>query len=225
MKLLLFDIDGTLIDAAGAGMVALQAGANDVFGSAGPPLDLAGSTDEGVVRGMLDHFGIEPSQEKFDEFYAAYLVHLRRGLAADGYAGRTLDGAAELVKALAERSDDYALGLLTGNIADGAWEKVAAHGLKDYFQFGAWGSDHWDRNKLGAIALARAEEAYGRTFQPSDTVIIGDTPKDIACARACGANVIAVATGSFSADELRAADLVVENLRNAIPIIAFIDSL
>lgn len=219
MKLLLFDIDGTLIDAAGAGLQALQAGAKEYFGGEGPPLDLAGSTDEGVVRKMLDHFDLEPTSERIEGFYNAYHPQLEKHLNAETYEGVTLAGVEPLISALAASPQEFALGLLTGNTEQGAWHKVAAHGIDEPFKMGAWGSDHWDRNVLGPIALERAVDVFGHTFSAEQTVIIGDTPKDIACARACGAAVVAVATGRFSADELADADVVLDDLSDTAQVV------
>jgi phosphoglycolate phosphatase-like HAD superfamily hydrolase len=108
--------------------------------------------------------------------------------------------------------------LLTGNTEQGAGIKVRHFGLADYFAFGAYGCDHADRNRLGPIALQRAEAHAGKAFSAKETWIIGDTPKDIACAKAIGARCLAVATGSFSIEQLQShgADLVVASLDEAI---------
>ena len=114
---------------------------------------------------------------------------------ADESCGRLLDGATEL---LAEyRNAGHTLGLLTGNLARGAAIKVNHYEVGHHFGFGAYGDDHWDRNELGPIALTRAEEFAGRRFSANETLVIGDTPKDIACAHAFGAKCLAVATGAF----------------------------
>lgn len=91
------------------------------------------------------------------------------------------------------------LGLLTGNTIEGAQTKLDAYGLSDHFCFesSAYGSDHWDRNQLGFLAIGRASKTQAHDFTPEDVVVIGDTPKDISCAKACGARVLAVATGGF----------------------------
>jgi phosphoglycolate phosphatase-like HAD superfamily hydrolase len=112
------------------------------------------------------------------------------------------------------REEGNSLGLLTGNIERGAMIKVSHYGIADYFQFGAYGDDHWNRNKLGPIALERAEESTGMKFSQDEILVIGDTPKDVACAHAFGVKCVAVATGDFSEEELAAcgADRVVPNL-------------
>jgi phosphoglycolate phosphatase len=209
-RLLLFDIDCTLVDTGGAGMEALKQTARELFGADGPELDLAGSTDSGIVRGMLDHFSSDLS---LDAFYEVYLSKLPPNL--DSFAGRVLPGVDSLLDGIV-RSDDT-LGLLTGNIAKGAWEKLSYYGLSDYFAFGAFGDDHHDRNLLGPVALDRASQNSEYVYQGENTIVIGDTPKDIACGKAMGAVTLAVATGGFSVAELIAygADYAVEDLESA----------
>lgn len=215
--LYLFDIDGTLVDTGGAGMTALIEATREIFGHDGPDLDLAGSTDLGVIANILDHFQIEPTLERIDAYFQIYLNRLDWQLTHGGHPGRVLGGAEELLRHLSDRQD-AAIGLLTGNIAEGAAVKMRHYGLAHYFQFGAYGSDHADRNQLGPIALQRASLHTGRTFTAEETWVIGDTPKDIACAHAIGARCLAVATGRFTAAELTAsgADRVVESLDEAM---------
>ena len=215
--LYLFDIDGTLVDTGGAGMAALIEATRQVFGEDGPPLDLAGATDLGIVIGIHRHFQVEPTRERIDAYLAIYQHRLDWNLAHGGFNGRVLQGATLLLDGLAGRSG-AAIGLLTGNIAGGAASKVRHFGLASYFAFGAYGCDHPDRNELGPIALRRAAVHAGRDFSPQETWIIGDTPKDIACARALGARCLAVATGSFNAEQLTShgADRVVGSLDEAL---------
>lgn len=218
--LYLFDIDGTLVDTGGAGMAALEQATLEIFGQPGPPLDLAGATDLGIAIGIHRHFTVEPTQERLACYLAVYQERLDWNLAHGGHRGRVIDGAPDLLEKLAARPH-ATLGLLTGNTAGGAASKVRHYGLAAYFAFGAYGCDHPDRNRLGPIALERASSHTGRVFSPEQTWIIGDTPKDIACARVIGARCLAVATGSFSASELAAhgADLVVESLADAAAMI------
>jgi phosphoglycolate phosphatase-like HAD superfamily hydrolase len=213
--LYLFDIDGTLVDTGGAGMAALEETTRQVFGETGPPLDLAGATDLGIVIGIHDHFSIAPTRERIDSYLAIYQERLDWNLAHGGFPGRVLQGVTGLLENLAARSG-VALGLLTGNIAGGAASKIRHYGLQGYLNFGAYGCDHPDRNRLGPIALERAALHAGHAFSPQETLIIGDTPKDIACAKAIGARCLAVATGRFTVSELEAhgADHAVETLEN-----------
>jgi len=198
----LFDIDGTLVDTGGAGLTALTEAAVECFGEAGPELDLAGSTDLGIIQNFLDHFGRAHDPAFVDAFFAFYLERLEWNLAHGGFPGKVLPGVVDLLERLAEIPDIH-LGLLTGNIAGGAAAKMRHFGLDHFFPFGGYGCDFADRNKLGPVAAARATAHTGRAFHPEEIVVIGDTPKDIACAKALGSPCIAVATGRFSVEELR----------------------
>ncbi|MDP4626104.1 MAG: haloacid dehalogenase-like hydrolase [Akkermansiaceae bacterium] len=212
--LLLFDIDGTLVDTGGKGMAALRKTAIEVFGGAGPPLDLAGSTDLGILENLYIHFGIEASDEQTHAFFEAYHRHLADSLESNPGEGMVLDGAVELLETLVTR-EHAQLALLTGNTSLGAEIKLRHYGLGHHFSFGAFGSDRANRNDLGVIALERALAVTGREYHPDRTLIIGDTPKDIACAHAIGARCLAVATGQFSAAQLMeaGADWVIGSLR------------
>lgn len=213
--LLLFDIDGTLVDTGGKGMSALRKTAIEVFGAEGPPLDLAGSTDLGILENLYLHFGVDPCDARTHEFFSAYHRHLAASLGEDASEGRVLDGVTGLLEHLATLGHAQ-LALLTGNTELGAQIKLRHYGLNHHFPFGSYGSDSADRNLLGRIALERAFAHTGRTYHPQQTLIIGDTPKDIACAHAFGARCLAVATGRFSASELEAAgaDWVIGSLRD-----------
>lgn len=201
IMLILFDIDGTLLDTGGAGMTSLMEASQELYGGDGPPLDLAGSTDNGVVMGIWDHFEMTHEPTEYERFYDLYVQRLMENLKSERFsAGRVLPGALQLLKQL--ENEGHVLGLLTGNTATGAKVKTDFFGLSEHFTFGAYGDDHHDRNMLGPIALERAEKVTGYHFSPSETMVIGDTPKDIACARAFGAHVVAVATGKFSREEL-----------------------
>jgi phosphoglycolate phosphatase-like HAD superfamily hydrolase len=211
--LLLFDIDGTLVDTGGKGMSALKKTAIEVFGSDGPPLDLAGSTDLGIIENLYVHFQVEPSSELTHRFFDIYHKYLEESLEANPAEGKVLDGVFELLENLAGQNAQ--LGLLTGNTALGAEIKLRHYGLHHHFPFGAYGSDRADRNLLGHIALERALAVTGKKFTPDRILIIGDTPKDIACAHAIGAKCLAVATGHFTAEQLEqaGADCVLGSLR------------
>jgi len=215
--LYLFDIDGTLVDTGGAGMQSLNEATLSIFGEGGPQLDLAGATDLGIIHGLHQHFEIDATPDRIDAYFTYYHERLEWNLAHGTFEGCLIDGVSELLQALSQR-DQCGIGLLTGNTADGAKVKVTHYGVANYFAFGAYGSDHQDRNQLGPIALKRAQEHLGREFDAKDTWVIGDTPKDIACAHAMGARCLAVATGSFTADQLTdfGADKVTESLAEAI---------
>lgn len=211
-QLILFDIDCTLIDTGGAGMTALREAVVEIFGDEGPPLDLAGSTDSGIVRGLFKHFGKDFDPEVEEEFYLSYLPKMQKNLNSPCFGGHVLPGAKSLIVGL--ESEGHTLGFLTGNMKRGAILKASHYDLNQHFHFGAYGDDHWDRNQLGPVALERAFNATGRRFAPEEVVVIGDTPKDVACAKAFGARSVAVATGAFEADQLMAcgADFVIPSL-------------
>lgn len=215
--LYLFDIDGTLVDTGGAGMAALKAATLEVFGHEGPALDLAGSTDLSIVALIHHHFEVDHTRERFDAYLEAYLKQLDWHLVHGGFPGRTFEGVAELLTQLSH-DPNATVGLLTGNAMGGATAKMRHFGLIDHFAFGAYGCDHADRNQLGPIALKRASDHAKKSFSPQETWVIGDTPKDIACAHAIGARCLAVATGAFSVAQLKAhhADQVVESLAHEI---------
>ncbi|KAB2641181.1 MAG: HAD family hydrolase [Verrucomicrobia bacterium] len=215
--LYLFDIDGTLIDTGGAGMQALREATLDIFGAAGPALDLAGSTDLGIAEVIHAHFGIPPEPQRIEDFFAVYHLRLHWQLAHGPHSGRVLAGVPAVLTELARRPG-ATLGLLTGNTPDGAAAKLRHFKLDGFFAFGAFGEAHTDRNQLGPLALERAAAHAGRRFTAAQTLVIGDTPKDIACAHAIGARCLAVATGRFCAADLtfHGADRVVESLDAAL---------
>jgi phosphoglycolate phosphatase-like HAD superfamily hydrolase len=206
MRLVLFDIDGTLLSASGAGRRALHRALLDVYGTAGPidAYDFHGKTDPGIIRDLLAAAGLPPAAVAAGEpdFYARYLEHLEREI-GDGRAVRLYPGVAPLVEALAA-SERCLVGLLTGNIEGGARLKLRSTGLWPRFRVGAFGSDDADRTRLPAVAARRAEALLGRGFRGADLVIVGDTPLDVGCGRAFGAVCVAVATGRHTVAELTA---------------------
>jgi phosphoglycolate phosphatase len=216
--LYLFDIDGTLVDTSGAGMKSLQDASIRLFGHEGPLLDLAGSTDLGVVALIHSHFGVESTAEQIERYFSTYLECLEHNLAGGGFPGKVLDGVPEILAELSNLPGS-SIGLLTGNISGGAASKMRHFGLDTYFPFGAYGCDHADRNLLGPIALERAYKHTSRNFRPDEIWVIGDTPKDIDCAHAIGARCLAVATGRYSLSELleAGADVAVHSMKEALP--------
>ncbi len=206
MKLVLFDIDGTLISARGAGRRAMRVAFEKVFGTAGgiDRYDLRGRTDTRIVHDVMGAEGWEPARvkERLDEFFEAYLGGLVSEI-GDGANVITLPGVAAVVERLGQ-SSDAVLGLVTGNVEEGARIKLQPTGLWPRFRVGAYGSDHMDRRRLPSLAARRAQALLGRAFSPADVVVIGDTPHDIDCARAFGAVAVAVATGQYPRDELLA---------------------
>lgn len=207
MKLVLFDIDGTLLWSDGAGRRALQRALSDVFGSTGPADHwFDGKTDPQIVRELMRHDGHEDA--KIDGEMATllnlYVGHLRVELADHTHHARVMPGVNDLLDAL-QRRDDVILGLLTGNIVLGARAKLEAVRIDvSRFTVGAYGSDHELRTELPGIARTRARDLAAVDIAGSDVVVIGDTPSDITCGRAIGARAIGVATGRYSAEQLAA---------------------
>lgn len=206
MKLVLFDIDGTLLTASGAGRRALDQALRDVYGTAGPidGYDFRGGTDPQIIRDLLGRAGMGESAIAAGEtaVYRRYEALLETEI-GDGRGVSVYPGVRALVETLAACAD-VVVGLLTGNIEAGARIKLRPTGLWPHFRLGAYGSDDADRTRLPHVAAGRAERLVGRTFRGPDTVIIGDTPRDIGCARAFGATAIAVATGWHSLEDLAA---------------------
>jgi len=204
VRLFLFDVDGTLVSARGAGRAAFGRALTATYGTAGAvdTYDFRGKTDPRIVWDLLRGAGLDDAAitRGLDAFYAAYLEELRRAI-GDGSRVQVMPGIAEVVGALAAR-DDALVGLLTGNIEAGARLKLAPTGLWPRFRVGAFGSDDMDRRRLPAIACERARVVAGREFPFECVTIIGDTPLDVDCARACGAVAVAVATGLHPRDEL-----------------------
>ncbi|MGQ0764567.1 MAG: HAD family hydrolase [Gemmatimonadota bacterium] len=203
MKLILFDIDGTLLWTAGAGRRAMESALISHFGICGPAsYRYDGKTDVQIVRESMREAGIDDARidGALDAVLAEYLVGLEREL--DGRQLQPFAGVAALLDALEARGDRV-LGLLTGNLARGAARKLQSAGITpDRFRVCACGSDHEHRHELPAIALERAATALGTRIPGSMTVIIGDTPYDLECGRQVGASSIGVATGHYSVAEL-----------------------
>ena len=196
MKLFLFDIDGTLLTTDGAGRAALKSAGTDLFAIEEDlrTISVSGSTDTAIVQEILLHHSLEVSTANVNRYLGGYLAWLKQHLASQ--SGAILPGVISLLDVLAQ--DGQGIGLLTGNVRRGAEIKLTAHGIWDRFSFGAFGDDDSDRNQLGPIAKRRAEAALNTEFPAHDIFVIGDTPKDIACARAFGAVAVAVATGRYS---------------------------
>ena len=205
MRLFLFDIDGTLVTARGAGREAFNRALREVFGTLGPAeaaYDFRGKTDPRILHDLMSSAGFHAAEidARAATFFAVYARELA-DVIGDGRRVEVLPGIPELVRALAER-DDAVVGLLTGNVEAGARVKLAPTGLWPYFRLGAFGSDHADRRALPAIACVRARSLVAHTFPFDRVTIIGDTPLDVDCARACGARAVAVATGFYGYDDL-----------------------
>lgn len=224
-KLILFDIDGTLLTSGGAGEKALRLGIKDRFGVDEDlkTIEIAGRTDSGIARQVLRKHNLPETQESISAFYDGYLHHL--ALLLPQLPGRLLPGVPQILEALRSR-EDVALGLLTGNLERGAELKLRHYDIWHYFEFGAFADDHHDRNELGAFAHRRARELHGVEFATAEIYVIGDTPHDITCARACGAKAVGVATGGFTSSHLAECkpDWVFDDLSSTETVLAVFDS-
>ena len=214
-RLLLFDIDGTLINSGGAGVHALIVAFKERFGVDDDfqDIEIAGMTDSGIVLSILNKHKIPATTENVSGFLDSYVHFL--SLELPRRKGELLPGVLELLERLKSRPH-VVLALLTGNVSRGAQLKLEHYGVWHFFEFGAFADDHRDRNELGRFARARAKEKHGREFAASEIDDIGDTPRDIACGKALGARTIAVATGRWARAELakHQPDFLIDDLSN-----------
>jgi phosphoglycolate phosphatase-like HAD superfamily hydrolase len=200
-RLLLWDIDGTLINTGAAGQHAIVRATAERFGGNGDldGVEIAGRTDTGIAHQILEKYAEPVTNESVRSFLDLYVRLLAEELPRR--EGRVLPGVLELLQSSAQRSD-RTLALLTGNLERGARLKLGHYNLWRFFPFGAFSDDHHDRNELGPFALTRALAGTGINFSPSQVDVVGDTGHDIACGKAFGARTIAVATGSWSRERL-----------------------
>lgn len=225
-RLLLFDVDGTLVLTGGAGKRAMDRAFEDEFGVADAfaGVSMAGRTDRWLAEQALERHGLTATARALDRFRTRYLARLEHAIHEPG-AGRrgVLPGVVDALDRVAA-VPGVELALLTGNYQRGAHIKLAHFQLWDRFTWGVFGDDHADRDALAVAALASARERGVALAAPEHAVVIGDTPHDIACARAAGASVVAVATGGHSLDELRAhePDLALEDLREVDALVEFV---
>jgi phosphoglycolate phosphatase len=192
---LLFDIDGTLVDTGGAGRRAIDRAFEARFGrrDACSGFSFAGMTDLAILRAGLVAIGERPEEGRMAELLVSYLIALEEEMAEPtGY--RVHAGVFAVLDAIGGKAG-FAVGLGTGNVRDGARLKLTPGGLHDRFAFGGFGCDHEDRAELLRV---------GAALEEARVVVIGDTPRDVAAAKAIGAESVAVATGSFRAEELAA---------------------
>jgi phosphoglycolate phosphatase-like HAD superfamily hydrolase len=224
----LFDIDGTLVLTGGAGGRAMSLAFDEVFAIANAfqGIPMAGRTDAWILSDAAIAHGIPPDSPGLARFREAYLRHLVIELEKPGVARKgVMPGVRELLDALSSRSDVF-LALLTGNFEAGARLKLEYFDLWRYFSCGAFGDDAPHRNVLVPKALSAVEACGGPAFAAADAIVIGDTPLDVGCAVHVGARSLAVATGSHSIDELRAAgaDAVLADLSDTEEVVRLICS-
>jgi phosphoglycolate phosphatase len=205
MYLILFDIDGTLVLTGRAGWRAMNRACAAEVGhdEAMRGVEFAGRTDWSILRDVMANHGTPLERPLLERLNRRYVAHLAEEIQLPGTGVKdVMPGIRELIAAL-ERRDDVALGLLTGNFVDGARIKLDYFDLWKHFPVGAFGGDSADRNELVPVAIQRAREAGIADVEPSRVIVIGDTPNDVECARAAGARAVAVATGSYTVDQLR----------------------
>ncbi|MGB3052478.1 MAG: HAD family hydrolase [Polyangiales bacterium] len=214
----LFDIDGTLLRAGGAGRRAVELALGEVLEELDEEVSLrsvefAGRTDPWIVRAALMQYGVAADDDLIQEVLRRYVAHLPRELELAS-AFEVLPGVLPLLSELSER-DDLLLGLGTGNTEPAAYAKLARGGLDSFFAFGGFGSDHAERPELLRAALHRGLERTGARLGDARVIVIGDTPHDVAAAHAIGACCVAVSTGGYDASALQAAgaSVVVSDLR------------
>jgi phosphoglycolate phosphatase-like HAD superfamily hydrolase len=213
-RLLLWDIDGTLISTGAAGHSAIARATAERFeGGELNGIEIAGRTDIGIAHQILAKYDAPVTDESVNSLLDLYVDLLADELPRG--KGRVLPGVLELLQH-AKKSPDTTLGLLTGNLERGAKLKLEQYQLWHFFAFGAFADDHHNRNELGAFALRRALEKTGINFSGSQVDVIGDTGHDIACGKAIGARTIAVATGPWSRAQLaeHRADFLFDDLSN-----------
>ena len=217
-RLILFDIDGTLISTEGAGVKAFAQTSAQVYGlpEATKDMTFSGRTDRSLVELIFNQNSIEITQAEIDRFFTAYLERLSHFLPTDNT--RPLPGVLELIRAMGNWQPAPVIGLLTGNHSKGAELKLRHYNIWDEFEMGAFGDNTPERNAVAQEALAWAKERWD-DIRAEEILVIGDTQRDIECARSIGAKVLAVATGNSSIEELQefnpdwtSVDLLAENL-------------
>ena len=223
MALLLFDIDGTLLRPMGLGRSAFERALRELYGGVPSqrfPYD--GMLDPQIARKTLALLGVDPPEPEVDALLALYLRHLEAER-PEGKDGHLCDGFPGLLEEAAMRG--HHLGLLTGNIREGARLKLGFFDLDRYFSrggglLGAFGEDAEVRSALVPLAVSRCEAAFGRSFAPSETWLVGDSPKDVEAAREAGVRCAAVATGSSDQASLArlGPDLALPHLGDAAPL-------
>jgi phosphoglycolate phosphatase-like HAD superfamily hydrolase len=220
MHVLLFDIDGTLLNSGGAGKAALEGALIEDFGLEGlrGHVPYSGRTDRAIVRDLMRLHAIEETPANVSRLLDGYLRRLPDCLCR--HQGRVLPGIAALLEQLGRR-ERLAVGLLTGNIRAGARAKLGHFGLYEHFAFGGFGDHHWERDDVAREALAETTRHLNGQVHNDRVWVIGDTPLDVQCARAIGARVAAVATGWHPRAELAAArpDLLLDDLSDPGPLL------
>jgi phosphoglycolate phosphatase len=214
VRLILFDIDGTLVHTGHAGTQAFAKTFATEFNlhNGAEKMKFAGRTDVSLVREFFKIHGLPEPPEHFRQFFERYVFWLDHILAHS--TGNVCHGVHKFIRDLQALPQPPVLGLLTGNIRLGAELKLRHFGLWEIFHMGAFADDHEDRNHIAVAALERGRRVLGNNLQPHEVVVVGDTPFDVRCGKFIGAKVLAVATGGAKPAELEEhkPDWVVEDL-------------
>ena len=203
VKLVLFDIDGTLVHTGHAGTQAFAKTFATEFKlhHGTEKIKFSGRTDVSLVREFFRIHDLPETPEHFAQFFERYVFWLDQILARSHT--QICPGVRELIHSLRALPRPPVLGLLTGNIRLGAEIKLRHFNLWDQFEFGGFADDHEERDHIAAAALTRGRRVLGKNLQPSEVVVIGDTPFDVRCGKFIGAKTLAVATGGAKLDELK----------------------
>lgn len=224
MYAVLFDIDGTLVQTGGAGQLAFAETFAQEFGvpQISKTVGFAGRSDRAIALDLFRAHGLPTTEEAWQQFRAGYLKRLPQAL--ERRNGHVLPGVGELLAALKDLPHAL-VGLLTGNVREGAMRKLAYYGLDGHFAFGGFGDESTDRNEIAAIALAEAQRQathqLGRPAPLTGVMVLGDTIHDIRCARSIVAVAIAIPTGGTPREELAAErpDILLDDLSDATAIL------
>jgi len=226
-KVLLFDIDGTLLEPAGIGRLCCKRALEDVLGFSVPTdgIAMAGRTDWGIVNDLLVHAGLaEPEVEaQREKVFDALSRHIAAAVPSSKM--HILPGVISLLNYL-EKDSRFIFGLVTGNVQKTVVHKLSAVGIDPgLFTFGAFGDEHIDRNTLPALALYRLSQMIGAQVPPERALVIGDTPHDITCAKHAGLKVLSVATGLFTMQDLAALepDFLLEDLSDTPQVVEILE--
>jgi phosphoglycolate phosphatase-like HAD superfamily hydrolase len=207
VRLILFDIDGTLVNTGHAGTRAFARTFATEFNlhHGSEKMKFAGRTDVSLVREFFRIHGLDEAPGHFRQFFDRYVFWLDH-IIAQTTNGHPCPGVFEAIRELQSWPQAPTLGLLTGNIQLGAEIKLRAYGLWEFFQFGGFADDHEDRNHIAMAALQRGRRVLGPGLQPQEIMVVGDTPFDVRCGKFIGAKTLAVATGGSKLAELKTGD-------------------